>query len=129
RSVPYVETVLKELDLYLARVPVLGDRGVAQLHLGGGTPTFLAPDELRRLLDGLAERLPMRAGAFEGSVEVAPVLTTRAHLEALRAAGLSRISLGVQDVDENVLRLVNRPQPVTLVDQLCRTARECGFES
>ena len=129
RSAPYVETVLKELDLYLARVPVLGERAVAQLHLGGGTPTFLVPDELRRLLDGLAERLPMRAGAFEGSVEVAPVLTTRAHLEALRAAGLSRISLGVQDVDEDVLRLVNRPQPVALVDALCRTARECGFES
>ncbi len=129
RSGPYVQVVLRELDLHLAQVPRLGDRPVSQLHLGGGTPTFLAPDELRDLLAGLAARLPMRAGSFEGSVEVAPVLTTREHLEALHAAGLTRISLGVQDVDEDVLRLVNRPQPVAFVDRLCRMSRECGFES
>lgn len=129
RSAPYVDVLLGELDLYLSRVPVLTDRPVAQLHLGGGTPTFLAPGELEHLLDGLAARLPMRAGSFEGSVEVAPVVTTRDHLEALRRSGLSRISLGVQDVDEHVLRLVNRPQPMELVDRLCRMARECGFES
>jgi oxygen-independent coproporphyrinogen-3 oxidase len=129
RSAPYVDVLLAELDLYLSRVSVLADRPVAQIHLGGGTPTFLAPGELEHLLAGLASRLPMRAGSFEGSVEVAPVVTTREHLEALRQSGLSRISLGVQDVDENVLRLVNRPQPMELVDRLCRMARDCGFES
>ncbi len=129
RSAPYVDVVLAELDLYLSRVPALAERAVAQIHLGGGTPTFLAPGELEHLLAGLASRLPMRAGSFEGSVEVAPIVTTREHLEALRRSGLSRISLGVQDVDENVLRLVNRPQPMELVDRLCRMARECGFES
>lgn len=129
RSAPYVDVLLAELDLYLSRVPALADRPVAQIHLGGGTPTFLAPGELEHLLAGLASRLPMRAGSFEGSVEVAPIVTTREHLEALRRSGLSRISLGVQDVDENVLRLVNRPQPMELVDRLCRMARECGFES
>jgi oxygen-independent coproporphyrinogen-3 oxidase len=129
RSAPYVDVLLAELDHYLARVPRLGDRPVAQLHLGGGTPTFLSPGELQHLLAALADRLPMRAGSFEGSVEVAPVVTTRDHLEALRASGLSRISLGVQDVDEHVLRLVNRPQPIELVDRLCQMARECGFES
>ncbi len=129
RSAPYVDVVLAELDLYLSRVPALAERAIAQIHLGGGTPTFLAPGELEHLLAGLASRLPMRAGSFEGSVEVAPIVTTREHLEALRRSGLSRISLGVQDVDENVLRLVNRPQPMELVDRLCRMARECGFES
>ena len=67
---------------------------------------------------GLA-RLPLRAEGFEGSVEVDPRVTTRAHLEAMRALGISRISLGVQDFDAEVLRLVNRPQPFEITAALC----------
>jgi oxygen-independent coproporphyrinogen III oxidase len=129
RSAPYVATVLAELDLYLRDVAVLAERPVSQIHLGGGTPTFMPPDVLSSLLAGMSERMPHRAEGFEGSVEVDPRVTTRAHLEALRAHGISRISLGVQDFDAEVLRLVNRPQPLALTAQLCATARDCGYDS
>jgi oxygen-independent coproporphyrinogen III oxidase len=129
RSGPYVDVLLAELDLYLARVPVLKERSVAQIHLGGGTPTFLAPASLETLLRGLAARLPLRAERHEGSVEVDPRVTTREHLDVMRANGLSRISLGVQDVDDEVLRLVNRPQPLEITARLCEQARACGYES
>jgi len=129
RSAPYIATVLAELDLYLASVPVLAQRSVAQLHLGGGTPTFMPPDVLTALLHGIASRLPLRAAEYEASVEVDPRVTTRAHLDAMRAQGMTRISLGVQDIDHEVLRLVNRPQPLEITASLCAAARDSGYES
>jgi oxygen-independent coproporphyrinogen III oxidase len=129
RSVPYVETVLAELDVYLRNVPVLAARPVSQIHLGGGTPTFMPPEALSVLLQGLAARLPLRAEGYEGSVEVDPRVTTHAHLETMRALGISRISLGVQDFDSEVLRLVNRPQPFEITSALCADARSCGYDS
>ena len=129
RGAPYVDVVLAELDGYLAHVGQLRDRCVSQLHLGGGTPTFLPADVLRQLLQGLSDRLPQRAAEYEGSVEVDPRVTTVAHLDAMRAHGLTRISLGVQDFDEEVLRLVNRPQPLELTARLCEAARASGYES
>ena len=129
RSAPYIATVLAELDLYLASVPVLAQRSVAQLHLGGGTPTFMPPDVLTALLHGIASRLPSRAAEYEASVEVDPRVTTRAHLDAMRAQGMTRISLGVQDIDHEVLRLVNRPQPLEITASLCAAARDSGYES
>lgn len=129
RSAPYVGVVLAELDHYLARVPVLAQRPVSQLHLGGGTPTFMPPAVLNTLLEGIAARLPSRADGYEGSVEVDPRVTTREHLEVMRANGLSRISLGVQDFDDEVLRLVNRPQPFEMTADLVRMARETGYDS
>src|SRR5687767_12946757 len=66
RSSPYVDTVMAELDCYLSKVPALRSRSVSQIHLGGGTPTFLPPAALSSLLDGLAERLPTRADGYEG---------------------------------------------------------------
>jgi oxygen-independent coproporphyrinogen-3 oxidase len=129
RSAPYVDTVLAELDIYLRNVSVLATRPVSQIHLGGGTPTFMPPDVLAQLLKGVAARLPLRADGYEGSVEVDPRVTTRAHLEAMRALGISRISLGVQDFDADVLRLVNRPQPFEITSALCADARSCGYDS
>ena len=129
RSAPYINTVLAELDLYVQQVASLRGRAVSQLHLGGGTPTFIPPAVLSSLLAGIAERLPMRAPGFEGSVEVDPRVTTREHLQALLQHGLTRISLGVQDIDAEVLRLVNRPQPLEITERLCAAARECGYES
>jgi oxygen-independent coproporphyrinogen-3 oxidase len=129
RSGPYVATVLAELDIYLRHVAMLTVRPISQLHLGGGTPTFMPPDVLATLLKGIAARLPLRDDCFEGSVEVDPRVTTRAHLETMRALGLSRISLGVQDFDAEVLRLVNRPQPPSITAALCAEARACGYDS
>ena len=129
RGAPYIDTVLAELDLYRSRVPALAERPVAQLHLGGGTPTFMPPDVLTALLRGLLSRLPLRADQYEGSVEVDPRVTTPAHLAAMRAEGLTRISLGVQDIDDEVLRLVNRPQPLATTAAMCAAARASGYDS
>lgn len=129
RSGPYVDVVLAELDIYLRHVARLGQRPVSQLHLGGGTPTFLPPQALQQLLSGVSARLPHRAAGYEGSVEVDPRVTTADHLDAMRAHGLTRISLGVQDFDTEVLRLVNRPQPFEMTARLCDIARAAGYES
>lgn len=129
RAAPYVDLVLRELDLYLARLARLADRPLSQLHFGGGTPTFLPPDVLDVLLSGLEARLPLRADGYEGSIEVAPRVTTEAHLQVLRAHRLTRISLGVQDIDPEVLRLVNRPQPLEMTARAIAEARRVGFES
>jgi len=129
RDRAYVDVVLAELDLYLRAQPALAARPVRQLHIGGGTPTFLSPGDLGALIDGLTARLPARDGRFEGSIEVDPRVTTHAHLDALRARGLTRVSLGVQDVAEEVQNLVNRRQPVEVTADLTSYARAVGFES
>jgi oxygen-independent coproporphyrinogen-3 oxidase len=129
RDRAYVEVLLAELDLYVNALPALRAHPLRQLHIGGGTPTFLSPEDLGALLDGLAARLPARDGSFEGSIEVDPRVTTHAHLEALRSRGVTRLSLGVQDVTEEVQRLVNRHQPVAVTAGLTAYARAHGFES
>src|SRR5690606_20666359 len=72
RAAPYVDRVLAELQIDLDRVPALAEQPFRQLHLGGGTPTFLSAAELARLVKGLYARLPHRDDDFEGSVEVDP---------------------------------------------------------
>jgi oxygen-independent coproporphyrinogen-3 oxidase len=129
REGAYVDLVLAELDLYLRAVPGLAGAPVRQLHLGGGTPTFLSGTALGRLVDGLRDRLPSRSDVFEGSVEVDPRVTDATHLEALAARGFRRLSLGVQDLDPNVQRLVNRAQPLSLIQDLCRVARSLDYAS
>jgi oxygen-independent coproporphyrinogen-3 oxidase len=128
RSQPYVELVLRELDAYLARVPALGSRPISELHLGGGTPTFLPPEQLVMLVDGVFSRLtPQRD--VHGSVEADPRVTSRAHLDALRSRGFSRLSLGIQDFNDETQQLVNRIQSPALVADLVGHARDSGYES
>jgi oxygen-independent coproporphyrinogen-3 oxidase len=129
RAQPYLERVLRELDLYLERVPALRGQPLGQMHLGGGTPTFSSPDELARLLDGLLTRLPWDAAGSEGSVEADPRVTSRGHLQALAARGFTRLSLGIQDFNPETQQLVNRLQPVDLVRRLVDDARALGYSS
>jgi oxygen-independent coproporphyrinogen III oxidase len=129
REAPYVALVLAELDAYLRAVPRLPDTTVRQLHLGGGTPTFLSADSLAALVDGVTARLPRRSGAFEASVEVDPRVTNAGQLQTLATRGFRRVSLGVQDLDPDVQKLVNRVQPLALTEALCIAARDLGYES
>jgi oxygen-independent coproporphyrinogen III oxidase len=129
RAEPYVELVLRELDAYLARVPAIARRPVCQMHLGGGTPTFLTPVELATLVDGVFSRLQRATDKFEGSVEADPRVTAAAHLDTLRARGFTRLSLGVQDFNDETQRLVNRVQSETLVANLVIEARAAGYDS
>ena len=129
REAPYVDRVLGELRANLAQAPALADQPFRQLHLGGGTPTFLSPAALGQLVRGIYGMLPNRAGGFEGSVEVDPRVTSVEHLATLRALDFGRISLGVQDIDPEVQRLVNRVQPLEQTERLCAEARTLGYES
>jgi oxygen-independent coproporphyrinogen-3 oxidase len=129
REVPYVDLVLKELALYLESVPDLAKRRLRQLHLGGGTPTFMSPASLTKLLKPILAQIPVRDEGFDASVEVNPRVTTREHLQALYDLGFTRVSMGVQDFDPNVQYLVNRIQPFEITEQLTKDAREIGYTS
>ena len=126
-ALPYLETVLAEWRMYLARLGV--ERlPVAEIHLGGGTPTFLTPEELRFLIEGLLANSTTQ-GAAEFSVEADPRVTTREQLAALSALGFRRLSLGIQDFDPRVQAIVNRVQSEEQVRVLTEAARELGFAS
>jgi oxygen-independent coproporphyrinogen-3 oxidase len=123
-----VEQVLAEWKTYLASAPELRERPLSVLHLGGGTPTFLSPENLKRLITPILDAT-CRTAHFEGSVEVDPRRTTRAHLEMLRELGFNRVSLGVQDLDPEVQRVIHRNQTLEQTLEITETARKLGFVS
>jgi oxygen-independent coproporphyrinogen-3 oxidase len=130
RSKPYIDRVLCELDLYLQMAPALRERRLEQVHLGGGTPTFASAEELAHLVDGILSRLTaVGPERFTGSVEADPRATGSAQLRALRDRRFTRLSLGVQDFNEETQRLVNRIQSPALVASLVAEARAAGYES
>jgi oxygen-independent coproporphyrinogen-3 oxidase len=121
--------LLEGLELEACRLAeYVGARPFRQVHLGGGSPTFLSPDQLARLLGSLRARFAIAADA-EIAIEVDPRVTTREHLETLRQLGCNRISLGIQDFDPRVQRAVNRIQPFALVAQFVSWCRSLGFQS
>ncbi len=122
----YITRVLSEWSIYCALMdtkPV-----IRELHLGGGTPTFFAPENLGRLLNGLFKNStihPQHEFSFEGH----PNNTTKQHLETLYQLGFRRVSFGVQDHNPAVQRVINRIQPLENVAAVIKTARETGYTS
>ena len=106
----------------------IGDRRVVQMHLGGGTPTFLQPDEIRRL-GSILHRHFGDAPGCEAGVEVDPRGLTREHVTALWEAGFNRASMGVQDNNPKVQEAVHRIQPMELTRASVEWLRETGFHS
>ena len=110
-------------------IDILGKKPVIrELHLGGGTPTFFSPGNLTALIEGILEHavVPARP-AF--SFEAHPANTTVEHLEALYEVGFRRMSLGVQDFDDDIMKLINRTQEARQVIDLTIAARNLGYES
>ncbi len=122
------DALLAGLEVEAGRFGALLRAPVRQVHLGGGSPTFLAPEGLRRLWAALAGRFAVAPNA-ESAAEIDPRVTTREHLETLRELGFNRVSLGVQDFDPRVQKAVNREQPFELVERTVRWCRELGFAS
>ncbi len=124
---PYVQAVLAEFAMYRERLGV-ASLELGELHLGGGTPTFLDPAELDALLGGILAGSKLRPGA-QLSIEVDPRVTTVPQLGLLAQHGFRRISLGVQDFDPKVQDIVNRVQSVAQVREVTEEARRLGFNS
>ena len=126
RATEYLHYLEREVDLNIAH---LGHgQIVSQLHLGGGTPTFLSDADLAQLMAMLRRNFQFAPGG-EYSVEIDPRTVTRERLAALAALGFNRLSFGVQDFEPAVQKAVHRIQPAEQVFDLVAASRELGFES
>jgi oxygen-independent coproporphyrinogen-3 oxidase len=123
-SATYLEDLAREIELVAARIDP--SRGVEQLHLGGGTPTFLEPTQLWRLNAILRANFRFVADA-EISVEIDPRTLSSAHVGALRAMGVNRASLGIQDTNTEVQRAIHRVQPHARNREAVRMFRDAGI--
>jgi oxygen-independent coproporphyrinogen III oxidase len=120
----YIDHLLMELEQVMGRMGPR--RKLAQVHLGGGTPTFLSEAQLERLWSGLTRHLTPLPDA-EVAIEVHPALTTPSQLSLLRQLGFNRVSMGLQDFDPKVQEVTNRLQPFEQTRALLEHARALGF--
>ncbi len=126
RAADYLRYLRKEVELHTQH---LGrGQAVSQLHLGGGTPTFMSDEELRQLMALLREHFKFVPGG-EYSVEVDPRTVDEQRLAVLAELGFNRLSFGVQDFDPAVQKAVHRIQPAEQVFALVEASRRLGFES
>lgn len=123
---PYLDHVLKEWELYLEMLPE--KPLIREIHLGGGTPTFFAPENLDKLLSGIIGKAKLAKG-FQMSFEGHPANTTARHLQTLHNIGFDRVSFGIQDFDIDVQKLINRMQSFEQVKAITEKAREIGYTS
>lgn len=123
QSSAYLDLIERELDLVRNRLNP--KRKVVQLHFGGGTPTFLLPEELWRLGEMIRDRFDIAADV-EFGVEIDPRRLTKEHVKALKAIGCNRASLGVQDHNPAVQAAVHRIQPKEMTAQAITWLRELG---
>ena len=116
-----------ELEIRNAAEALGETRPASQLHLGGGTPTHLSPEQLARLIDAIDAAFPPKPGA-ERSIEVDPRVTSHEQVDVLAARDFDRISMGVQDFDSKVQQAVHREQSAEQVAELVEHSRHVGFE-
>ena len=126
RAEEYLRYLSREIDLHTAHVGV--GQSISQLHLGGGSPTFLSDAELRELMAMLRRSFALVPGG-EYSIEIDPRTVDAGRLETLAELGFNRLSFGVQDFDPAVQKAVHRIQPAEQVFSLMASARHLGFES
>ena len=126
KSSRYLDYLEREIDLQLQSL--IGSRSVAQIHWGGGTPTFLSDDEMRRLMGILRSRFDfLPEGEYSIEIDPRSVDPQRAHL--LAEMGFNRMSLGIQDFDPLVQQAVNRIQTFEQTRDVLLAARDAGFKS
>jgi oxygen-independent coproporphyrinogen-3 oxidase len=123
-AAPYLGLLKREIELLAERLP--HRRKFAQLHLGGGTPTYYTPAQLDDLLRHLLKHFTPLPGA-ELAVEADPRVTTAEHLDVLADLGFNRISFGVQDLTPAVQEAINRIQPLEMTARLVEHARARGY--
>jgi oxygen-independent coproporphyrinogen III oxidase len=126
RAADYLRYLGREVDLHTAELGL--GQAVTQLHLGGGTPTFLSDDELKEMMAMLRRSFALAPGG-EYSIEIDPRTVTEKRLTNLAEMGFNRLSFGVQDFDPEVQKAVHRIQPAEQVFALVDQARAIGFDS
>ncbi len=126
RAEEYLRYLSLEVDLHTAHLGT--GQNISQLHLGGGTPTFLTDDELRSLMSMLRRSFNFAPGG-EYAIEIDPRTVDVKRLAVLAELGFNRLSFGVQDFDPVVQKAVHRVQPAEQVFALVDAARQMGFES
>jgi oxygen-independent coproporphyrinogen III oxidase len=122
----YNEYLKREIELLSPLISKT--RKVGQLHFGGGTPSYLAPDEIRDIGSFIKSKFDF-AEDIEASVEIDPRGLTREHLKAFREIGFNRTSFGVQDFNLQVQEAINRVQSEEMTRQTVSWARELGYKS
>ena len=123
---PYLAILKKEIDHVSSRVS--RSRPVTQFHWGGGTPTYLSPEQMEELFTYTRERFTFAPDAEIG-IEIDPRVTTPAHMQVVRKMGFNRLSMGIQDFKEDVQKAVHRVQPYEMTRDIIALARALGFES
>ena len=126
RSAKYLRYLDKEMAMVAAHLQ--GERKVVQLHLGGGTPTFLSDEELNELMAMLRKHFDFAPDA-ELAIEIDPRTVNDTMMFMLAGLGFNRTSLGVQDFDPEVQKAVNRIQPVEMVEHAIKASRTANFVS
>lgn len=124
--IAYVDTVLAELDLLRGHLPQ-GLR-LSRLHWGGGTPSLLPPDQMRRLAEAIVSAIPMTDDA-EFSVEIDPSEIDAPRMAALAVSGVNRASIGVQDFDPKIQDAIGRQQSFELTARAVDLIRSHGIAS
>lgn len=122
----YVQYLIQELDLLTPHLS--DDRRVTQLHLGGGTPTYLSHTDMALLVQALRDRFNLAPNA-ELAIEVDPRSADAERVQLLAEIGFNRMSIGVQDFDPQVQGAIHRAQPEALTLETLQTARKSGFQS
>ncbi|MFU0841755.1 MAG: Coproporphyrinogen-III oxidase [Burkholderia sp.] len=126
RADEYLKVLEQEADL--VKSEITGTTELAQLHFGGGTPTYLSNEQLEQVMGMIKSRFPL-APHGEFSIEVDPRTCPPDKVKKLRELGLNRMSLGVQDFNPDVQKAVNRIQPFEMVKETMQAARDAGFHS
>lgn len=122
----YLKALFQEIDMYKSRLHP--DRKVVQMHYGGGTPTYLSPNQLRILGKKIRDSFHF-ADEAEIGCEMDPRELTRDHIVALRETGFNRASIGVQDFNPTVQKAINRINPPDMLREVVGWIREEGFQS
>ncbi|HEY8156190.1 MAG TPA: oxygen-independent coproporphyrinogen III oxidase [Myxococcota bacterium] len=125
-AIQFLEAVRREIAT--VREALRAPRAATQQHWGGGTPTFLSPEQLTQLHRSVTQAFPMQKDA-EVSIEVDPRVTTQEQVAALAECGFNRISMGVQDFDRRVQQAIHREQSVEQTGRLVEWSRAAGFQS
>lgn len=124
----YIDALHKEFYHYEKMIPE-GTK-VFEIHLGGGSPSWLKPTELKRLLAPIlnSKKLIIDPSILEQSIEMDPRTTTIEHCQQLKNLGFNRVSLGIQDTNDVVLKSIRREQPLSLVTEVVSNLKKNGIE-